>query len=112
LLYNILVLKEIIMEVNMSELDQVINTSEGPVLVKFWAAWCGPCKAYAPTFEQFSEANPEVKCLSVDCDKNRDIAEKYDVMSIPVTLLFKDKTLVAKKAGKLTADQLTSMLGE
>ena len=100
------------MEVNLSELQQIIDENEGPIVVKFYADWCGPCKAYAPTFEQFSEANPDVKCLSVDCDKNRDVAEEYDVMSIPVTLFFKDKKLATRKNGRLTLDQLASLARE
>ena len=64
------------------------NIADGKVLVKFEASWCGPCKAYAPTFKQFSEENESIKCFSVDCGDHKDIADDFEIRSIPITILF------------------------
>ena len=86
------------------------SISDGKVLVKFEASWCGPCKAYAPTFKQFSEENDTVKCFSLDCQVAPEIAEDFDVKSIPVTILFKDGEEISRKPGKLTKEQLLGIV--
>ena len=55
-------------------------------VLKFYADWCGPCKAYAPTFEAFKEAHPEIDCESIDIDKNQELAQKHGIKNIPATL--------------------------
>ena len=100
------------MEVSAEEFDSLISSTTDTVLVKFWASWCGPCKAYAPTFEKFSEENPDIKCLSVDCGQHRELAERYEVMSIPATLAIKNKDVVNSKTGKLTIEQLEELARE
>ncbi len=78
-------------------------------LVKFWVPWCGPCKTYAPTFDKFAEDNQNVSCFSVDCEEFPELAQEYDVMSIPATILFKNGEYAKTRAGKLTAEQLEKL---
>ncbi|NIK11126.1 thioredoxin [Alkalibacillus sp. S2W] len=82
--------------------DQTFSeeTSEGLVLVDFWAAWCGPCKMIAPVLEELdSEKNDEVKIVKLDVDENQETAQKYGVMSIPTLIMFKDGEQVDQAHG-------------
>ena len=83
--------------------------SDTPVLVKFEASWCKPCKTYAPTFEQFATENPDIKCYSVDCEKMTDVAAQFGIMSIPCTIVFKDGKDLARKQGKLTLQEIKDL---
>lgn len=83
------------------------SISEGKVLVKFEASWCGPCKAYGPIFKKFSEENENIKCFSLDCQVAPEIAEDFDVKSIPVTILFVNGEEISRKTGSLSKEQLT-----
>ena len=75
---------------NKENFDEVINGTK-PVLVDFWATWCGPCKMLAPTIEELAEElKDEVVVAKLDVDQAQEIAIRYQVMSIPTLILFKD----------------------
>lgn len=98
--------------VNMKELNTLNfqdTVDEGISLVKFWATWCGPCKVYGPTFDQFAEENQEINCYSVNAETEPDLCTEYEVRSIPVTLLFKDGKHLKTKNGILTKEQLLEL---
>ena len=95
---------------NLTTFDFQDNIEDGISLVKFWASWCGPCKAYSPIFNQFSEQNESLKCFSVDCGDHKDIADDFEIKSIPITILFQNGEEIKRKAGKLSIDELNNFI--
>ena len=82
-----------------------------PVLVDFYADWCGPCQTMAPILQQVAKAHEgKVKIIKVDVDKNQPLAQRFGVRSIPTLILFKNGNLVWKKAGLLSTHELSKAL--
>jgi thioredoxin 1 len=80
--------------------DEVVKSADKPILVDFWAEWCGPCKAIAPILEEFAtEQSEKFTVGKLDVDVNVATATKFSVMSIPTLLLFKDGEVVARLVG-------------
>ena len=85
--------------------------STQPVLVDFWAAWCGPCKMIAPVLDEIAEEYAgKLKIVKVDVDENREAPAKYGVRGIPTLLMFKSGQLEATKVGALTKNQLIDFI--
>ena len=85
--------------------------SEIPVLVDFWAEWCGPCKQLAPTVaEVASEKSETIKVCKMDVDSNREIAAKYGIRSIPSLIIFKNGEPAGVEVGALTKQQLEDFI--
>lgn len=80
--------------------DEVVGSSSKPILVDFWAEWCGPCKQIAPILEEFAtEQSEKFTVAKLDIDANIATATKFAVMSIPTLLLFKDGEVIARLVG-------------
>lgn len=95
--------------------DQNFNqeTSEGFVLVDFWAPWCGPCKMIAPVLEEIdSEMNDKIKIVKLDVDENQETAAKFGVMSIPTLLLFKNGEVVDQVVGFQPKEALVDLINK
>ncbi len=87
-------------EVNDSNFDQMVLQSKTPVLVDFWAAWCGPCRMVAPLVEELAgEYEGKVTMVKLNVDENPQIASQYGIMSIPTLLIFKDGAPVSNIVG-------------
>ncbi len=85
--------------ISEKEFDKEVLSSEKPVLVDFFATWCGPCKMLAPVLEEVANDHPEVKIVKIDVDENPNLAAKYSVMSIPTLVYIKNGETVSVNVG-------------
>ena len=101
-----------IKNLSLDNFDNEISSSNTPVLVDFWAEWCGPCKMLGPILEEISEdLKDKLQVVKVNLDENQDLAMKYSIRSIPTLLLFKGGELVDTKVGLLPKSDLVEWLG-
>lgn len=101
--------------VTVDSFDETITNSQTPVLVDFWAQWCGPCKMIAPVLDEISSEIPDkLKIVKVNVDENPDLARRFEVMSIPTLIVFKDgdiaKRLVGAKNKNALLDDLSDFI--
>ena len=90
--------------------DVIEASKTVPVLVDFWATWCGPCQMVGPIIEEISNENKDVKICKLDVDKEPEIASKYQVMSIPTMIVFKNGKPVKTSVGAKPKEAILSML--
>lgn len=101
----------LVMEINESQFDQEVLQAEMPVLVDFWAPWCGPCKMLGPVLEEVAAANDgRLKVVKVNVDENPDLAQKYEVMGIPAMFLLKNGQVIDSFTGAMNKQALTDKI--
>lgn len=101
-----------VVKVNLNNFVQEVLKSEKPVLVDFYADWCGPCKMMAPEMEAFAEETDAVKVCKIDVDEAQDLAMTFGVLSIPTVILFKDGKETDRFVGAREKDGIAQFCGE
>lgn len=96
--------------VNLTDATHDEIVKDGIVLIDFWAAWCGPCRMFAPTFERASERHQDVKFTKVDTEAEPDLAAKYSITSIPTLVIYRDGIPIFGQPGALPEAALEDIL--
>lgn len=100
-----------ILNLDHSSFEAAVSDASKPVLVDFWAPWCGPCKAIAPILDELAnEMSDKVKICKVDVDNNTDLATKFNIRAIPTLLIFKDGQVVEQIVGMTNKADLTAKI--
>jgi thioredoxin len=96
-------------ELTKENFEDVV-TGNDTVIVDFWAPWCGPCKGFAPVFEQASETHGDVLFAKVNTDEQQELAAAFNIRSIPTLMLFREKVILFQQAGALPASALEQLI--
>ena len=99
-----------IVEVNKDNFEDEVLMSDIPVLADFNAEWCGPCRSMKPMLEELAESNPGYKIVSIDIDAEDELAEDYEVSSIPCLVAFRDGEEVNRSVGLISRDAIAEIM--
>lgn len=101
-----------VIEINRENFENEVMNSSKPVLVDFNANWCGPCKMLRPILEEIAEVELKTKIVSINIDEESELAERFEVLSIPCLVLFENGKEVARSVGFKSKDEIMTLLGE
>ena len=87
-------------------------TGNDIVVVDFWAPWCGPCRGFAPVFEQVADENPDVKFVKINTDEEQALAGHFGIRSIPTLMIFREQVIVFQQPGALPKGSVEDILGQ
>lgn len=99
-------------QLNNGNFEKEVIKSEMPVLVDFWAAWCGPCQMLAPTIDELAAELTEVKVCKVNVDENPELASRYKIMTIPSLLVFRNGEVVNRSIGVKSKKEIKEFIEE
>lgn len=99
-----------VIEITKDNFDIEVINSEKPVLLDFWAAWCGPCRMLSPLVDEIADENPQIKVGKINVDEQSELAERYNVMSIPTLLLIKNGEVAASSIGYKPKEDLEQLI--
>ncbi len=95
---------------NKNNFEQEVIHSDKPVLLDFWAPWCGPCRMVVPVVEEIAVERPDIKVVKVNVDEEQDLASRFQIMSIPTLMVVKDGAIVNRAVGARSKAQILEML--
>ena len=98
-------------DVTQENFEQII-TGNDMVLVDFWAPWCGPCRSFAPTYEQLSEKYPDVVFAKINTEEQQALAAHFQIRSIPTLMIFREKIIIFSQPGALPASALEEIINK
>jgi thioredoxin 2 len=105
-------LQGLVSEVSINSFDKILRISDKPVIVDFWASWCGPCKMYGPEFQKASTKNPQAVFLKVNTETEQMLSSRLGIRGIPCTIIFKNGQEVKRQAGAMEESMISSLLQE
>ncbi len=97
-------------KVNKENFQNEVLNSDKPVLLDFWAAWCGPCRMVGPILDEIAQEREDIKVCKINVDEEMELAAQFGVMSIPMLAVVKDGKVVNKSVGARPKDQILAML--
>ena len=97
-------------DVNNKRFQAEVLDSDKPVLVDFWASWCGPCRMVSPIVDEIAQENPDLKVVKVNVDEEQELALRFGIMSIPTLLVVKDGQVVNQAVGVRPKEQILDLL--
>ena len=95
---------------NKNNFNEEVMNSEKPVLLDFWAPWCGPCRMVVPLVEEIAQERPDIKVVKINVDEEQELAAQFGVMSIPMLVVMKNGEIVNKSVGARPKEQILAML--
>lgn len=98
------------LHITKENFEQEVLGSERPVLVDFWASWCGPCRMVLPIVEELADEYPQYKVGKINVDEETELASRFGVMSIPMLLVFREGKVVSQAVGARSKEELLAML--